>query len=75
METATTTQTPEASMPACFTLRATLTDGFVVDLPGEYAEQWRAERAAAQYIADYFDPCGLGVRCASVAICDANLRE
>jgi hypothetical protein len=53
-----------------FTLRATLSDGFTVNLPGSHAEQWQAERAAANYIRDYSDPCGLGVTCSQVAIID-----
>ena len=57
-----------------YTLRAYLSDGFTVDLPGEYDAQWRAERAAANYLRDYSDPCGLGVRCASVAVVEKPAR-
>lgn len=58
-----------------FSLRATLTDGFIVNLDGTYASQASAERAASNYMRDYSDPCGLGVRVAYVAIVDNNARK
>jgi hypothetical protein len=58
-----------------FSLRATLSDGFVVDLDGAYASEEAASRAAAAYVRDYSDPCGLGVRVAYVAILDRRLVE
>lgn len=60
-------------MSSRFSLRVRLTDGFEFDLSETYSEEWRANRAAAQYISDYRDPCGLGVRVASVATVDAEL--
>lgn len=58
-----------------FTLRATLSDGFAVDLNGRYASQEAASREAARYMRDYSDPCGLGVSVAYVAIVDTRLLE
>lgn len=61
----------EALIP--FTLRAYLSDGFAVDLPGAYASVEAASAAASRYMRDYSDPCGLGVRVASVAILDTRV--
>lgn len=57
-----------------FTLRATLSDGFVVNLDGSYNTQAQAERAASNYIRDYSDPCGLGVHVAYVSTIDTEAR-
>lgn len=51
-----------------FSLRSTLSDGFTVDLPGEYISQAHAEAAASRYMRDYSDPCGLGLHVSQVAI-------
>lgn len=59
---------------ATFTLRAHFVDGFAVTLPGEYAEQWRAERAAEHYIRDYSDPCGIGSKVSHVSIIEGAAR-
>ncbi len=57
-----------------FTLRAHLSDGFVVELNEHaYASEAGAQRAAAVYMRDYSDPCGLGVRVERVEIVDAEL--
>jgi hypothetical protein len=53
-----------------FTLRATLSDGFTVNLDGSYPSIAAANRAAESYIRHYSDPCGLGVRVAYVAVID-----
>lgn len=58
-----------------FALRATLTDGFAVDLDGRFASEEDAALAASRYLRDYSDPCGLGVRVAHVAILDTRLVE
>lgn len=58
-----------------FALRATLSDGFTVDLDGRYASQEAASREASRYMRDYSDPCGLGVSVAYVAIIDQRLLE
>lgn len=54
-------------MANTFTLRATLTDGFTFDLEGCYFSQEAANRAAARFMRDYSDPCGLGNQVAYVA--------
>lgn len=51
-----------------YALRATLSDGFTVDLDQLYETEAKASRAGARYIMDYRDPCGLGVHVAQVAI-------
>lgn len=51
-----------------YALRATLSDGFTVDLDQLYPTQGQASRAGARYMVDYRDPCGLGVHVAQVAI-------
>ena len=58
-------------------LRAVLSDGFEVELEGRYARQFEADRAAANYIRDYSDPCGLGVRVSYVLTidCEAEAME
>ena len=43
-----------------FSLRATLSDGFTVDLNGRQLPEEAASREAARYMRDYSDPCGLG---------------
>jgi hypothetical protein len=53
---------PKRRKKAMFKLRVTLSDGFEFDLDERYARQFEADRAAANYIRDYSDPCGLGVR-------------
>ncbi len=58
-----------------FSLRATLSDGFTVDLNGRHASEEAASREAARYMRDYSDPCGLGVTVAYVAIIDERLLE
>jgi hypothetical protein len=45
-----------------FKLRVCLSDGFRFELDERYARQFEAERAAANYIRDYRDPCGVGAR-------------
>lgn len=51
-----------------YSLHATLSDGFTVDLPSTFASQEAASRFAAEYMRHYADPCGLGVHVAYVAI-------
>lgn len=51
-----------------YALRATLSDGFTVDLEGLYPTEVHANRAAVQYMTQYRDPCGLGVHVAQVAV-------
>ena len=51
-----------------FALRATLSDGFKVDLDGHYPSKAHASQAAARYMVDYRDPCGIGVHVAAVAV-------
>jgi hypothetical protein len=63
----------ETKMAASFSLRSTLTDGFVVSLDGNYPSEAHAQRAAESYMRHYSDPCGLGVRPAFVAIIDNSL--
>lgn len=58
-----------------FTLFATLSDGFSVTLDGSYATQEAAELAAARYMRDYGDPCGIGVHVAYVCVIDAEARR
>ena len=53
-----------------FGLIATFSDGFSVELDERYPTQWQANRAAANYIRDYSDPCGLGVRVSYVSTID-----
>ncbi len=56
------------TMADFYALRATLSDGFTVDLDGLYPTQTHANRAAVRYMTDYRDPCGLGVHVAQMAI-------
>lgn len=56
------------AMADYYALRATLSDGFTVELEGLYPTKPQASRAAARYMVDYNDPCGLGVHVATVAI-------
>lgn len=58
-----------------FGLVAHFTDGHSVELTEQYDAQFRAERAAGNYIRDYSDPCGLGTRCTHVAIIDMAMRS
>lgn len=58
-----------------FALRATLSDGFTVDLAGRYASQEAASREAARYMRDYRNPCGMNVTVAYVSIIDTRLLE
>lgn len=51
-----------------FSLTATLSDGFTLDLDGSYASVEAASRAASEYMRHYSDPCGLGVYVSYVAI-------
>lgn len=60
-------------MAKSFSLRSTLSDGFVVNLDGQYQSEAHAQRAAESYMRHYSDPCGLGVRPAFVAIVDNSL--
>lgn len=62
-------------MANSFTLRSTLSDGFTVDLPGEYPSLAHANNAAAQYMRHYSDPCGLGLHVSYVAVIDRSLVE
>lgn len=55
-------------MADAYALRATLSDGFTVDLEGLYPTQVHANRAAVEYMTHYRDPCGLGVHVAQVAV-------
>lgn len=58
-----------------YALRATLSDGFTVDLDGLYPSKGAASRAGARYMVDYRDPCGVGVHVSAMAIVpviDAN---
>lgn len=62
-------------MAKSFSLRSTLTDGFTVNLDGEYPSEAHAQRASESYMRHYSDPCGLGVRVAYVAIIDNSLVQ
>lgn len=55
-------------MRTVFTLRSTLSDGFTVNLDGEYPTEVHANRAAASYMRHYSDPCGLGLHVSQVAV-------
>ncbi len=58
-----------------FTLRATLSDGFVVNFPEQYSTQEHANRAAASYMKHYSDPCGMGVHVSYVSTIDEEARK
>lgn len=51
-----------------YALRATLSDGFTVDLDQLYPTPTHANRAAVEYMTHYRDPCGLGVHVAQMAV-------
>jgi hypothetical protein len=51
-----------------FKLIATFSDGHSVELSERYDAQFRADRAAGNYIRDYSDPCGLGIRVSYVSV-------
>lgn len=58
-----------------FRLRVTLTDGFTFDLRETYQTATAACRAARNYISDYSDPCGLGVRVSYITTLIAEARS
>ena len=58
-----------------FFLRSHLSDGFVVDLDGEYHSEAHASRAADEYIRHYDDPCGMGVHPTHVDIVDKDAER
>lgn len=60
-------------MSASFSLRSTLSDGFVVNLDGKHQSEAHALRAAESYMRHYSDPCGLGLHVVSVAVIDDSL--
>jgi hypothetical protein len=51
-----------------FSLLATFSDGHSVKLTERYDAQFRADRAAQNYIRDFSDPCGLGVHVSYVSV-------
>lgn len=51
-----------------FSLIATFSDGHSVKLDERYDAQFRADRAAQNYIRDFSDPCGLGVSVRYVSV-------
>jgi len=55
-----------------FALIATFSDGHSVKLDERYDAQFRADRAAQNYIRDFSDPCQLGIHVSYVTVVEAR---